>query len=340
MSVAPSAQDDRRLWDTLLGMLAAPAVLVAYDKGVFALLAEGAKTAAEICEAKQLASRPADAILAVLTSANLLSSTAGRFELTPLSKAYLLPQSPTFFGGFLEMLKAVYPVYSFESLKQVAASGAPVAGPPEGGDIFDLNSAQAQMAAGFTRAMHGMSVAPAQVWPTFIDLSRSKTLVDVGGGSGVHSIAAVSHWPELKGVIVDMPSVCNVAREFIAAAKVESRLTTHTADMWKDELPKGDVHFYGSVFHDWPLERCEVLAARSFAALPSGGRILLHEMLLNDDKSGPASVAAFSVSMLFGTQGRQYSALELTTLLRKVGFGSVEVKPTFGYWSVVSATKP
>jgi hypothetical protein len=41
-----------------------------------------------------------------------------------------------------------------------------------------------------------------------------------------------------------------------------------------------DAHFFSNVWHDWNEAQCANLAARSFKALPSGGRILLHEMLL------------------------------------------------------------
>jgi len=337
----PLVPDDRPLWDALLGLLVAPSLLVAHDKGVFGLLSNGARTAAEISENTGLAPRPMEAILAVLTSSKLVAALPeGRFELTPLARSYLLPTSPTYFGGFLALVTGAFPVYSYESLKQVAVSDAPNAAGDAGLDVFDVNSAHAQMAAGFTRAMHGMSVAPAQVWPNVVDLQNAKTLVDIGGGSGVHSIAALTRWPGLKGVILDMASVCDVAREFVANAKLEGRLAVQAGDMFKGPLPAGDVHFYGSVFHDWPAARCEALAQRSFDALPKGGRILLHEMLLNDTKSGPVAVAAFSVSMLFGTRGQQFTALELSQILKKAGFTEISVKPTFGYWSVVSGMKP
>lgn len=44
--------------------------------------------------------------------------------------------------------------------------------------------------------------------------------------------------------------------------------------------PRFDAHFFSNVWHDWNEEQCANLAARSFKALPSGGRILLHEMLM------------------------------------------------------------
>ena len=80
-------------------------------------------------------------------------------------------------------------------------------------------------------------------------------------------------------------------------------------------------------------------ARKSFDSLPVAGRIILHEMLFNDDLTGPFSVAAFNVAMLAGMPGQQYSGREITQILQEVGFTNIEVRPTFGYWSIVTGVK-
>jgi len=79
---------------------------------------------------------------------------------------------------------------------------------------------------------------------------------------------------------------------------VGDRISTHSVDLFTDPYPQADLHFYGMVFHDWPPERCGFLARKSFESLPPGGRIVLQEMLFNDDRTGPFAVAAFNVDML------------------------------------------
>jgi hypothetical protein len=105
-------------------------------------------------------------------------------------------------------------------------------------------------------------------------------------------------------------------------------------------FPPADLHFYSWIYHDWPHEKGQVLTHKSFASLESGGRILIHEMLCNDEKSGPLSAAADSIAMLLFTEGQQYSGRELSAMLVEGGFIDVEVRPTFGYWSIVTGRKP
>ena len=63
-------------------------------------------------------------------------------------------------------------------------------------------------------------------------------------------------------------------------------------------------------------------------------------MLFNDDRTGPFPVAAMNVTMLESMPGQQYSGREITQMLREAGFTNIEVKPTFGHWSIVMGVKP
>ena len=63
-------------------------------------------------------------------------------------------------------------------------------------------------------------------------------------------------------------------------------------------------------------------------------------MLFNRGRTGPFPVAAFNVTMLLWTEGEQYSGPEISSMLREAGFRSIAVKPTFGYWSIVTGVKP
>jgi hypothetical protein len=131
-----------------------------------------------------------------------------------------------------------------------------------------------------------------------------------------------------------------VATEFLQRHGLANRITTHGADMFRDAFPPADVHFYSNVFHDWPPDRARFLVAKSFDSLPAGGLIIIHEMLLNDDKTGPTSVAGFNIQMLAGMLGQQFSGPELRQMLEDAGFREVGWKRTFGDCCVVIGKKP
>ena len=141
---------------------------------------------------------------------------------------------------------------------------------------------------------------------------------------------------------MDLKEMTIEAQKFIDRAGMGRRIATAGVNMFTEEWPRGhDGHFFSNVFHDWSDETCRLLARRSYDALPSGGRIFLNEILMDDDYTGPFPAAAFSLLMLVGTLGKQYSLAEFREILGSAGFVDVAaVRTGGGYYSLVSARKP
>jgi methylase of polypeptide subunit release factors len=78
----------------------------------------------------------------------------------------------------------------------------------------------------FTHAMYGVSVGPAMALAKAFDFSKYQKLVDVGGGSGVYAIKIAQANPGISAMIVDLPSVCQVANEYIRRFNLQDRVKT------------------------------------------------------------------------------------------------------------------
>ncbi|AFZ56815.1 methyltransferase [Anabaena cylindrica FACHB-243] len=330
--------DERQLWDMISGNIGFGAFLVAYDLQLFPLLSEKPRTLTEVCELLKIHQRPAKALLAMSVSQGLLQIQDEFYALTAFAEDYLLPSSPTYLGDFLNLTVATASVYSFENIKQAVLSNSSQI--YSGEKLFQTHQEQSDLARVFTRAIHSRNLGPAQAWPEALDLSAHKLLLDIGGGSGVHAINAILKWPNLQALILDLAPVCEVAQEFIKNYSLQSRIKTQVSDMWSQPFSTADIHFYSDIYHDWPLEKCRFLTQKSFDSLEKGGRIIIHEMLYDDQKNNSAVVAAYDIAMLLWTEGQQYSGKELSTMLLDVGFIDIDVKPTFGYWSIVTGCKP
>ena len=331
--------DDRAVMDVHTEMYAYAAILAAHRLRLFPLLASGPQTMSDVCTALGIKPRPAEAILAASAGRGFVGCSDGTYSLTPLGEKYLLETSPTYFGFFWDLLIAnADNNLSFSSAERAVLTDAQQVVQDE--HVFHTLAEQADMARAFTRGMHSGSVAPGLAWPGTIDLSGAERMLDVGGGSGAHAIGAVARWPQLKAVVYDLPSVCEVAREFIAEAGLQDRIETLDGDMWADPFPEADLHFYSNVYHDWSHEKGTFLTRKSFESLPSGGRIVVHEILFDDDKAGPFAAAGYNIGMLiWSADGGQYSGRELSEMLAEAGFAQIEVKPTFGYNSIVTGIK-
>lgn len=330
--------DNNALWDIISGLVGYPAVLVSHQLKIFELLKVNPLSLQQVANALHIAERPAEAIINVNVALGLLVKINSTYALAPVAQQYLVEESPTYFGGLLDLVANNKFVTSTEHLKQAVISNSPQS--YGGDDVFDSHKQDIENAEAFTRAMHSISMAPALVWPYSVNLSQYHCLLDVGGGSGAHAIGALRQWPQLSAIVFDIKQVCEIAQDYIHRYGLGNRMRTHAGDLWKTPFPASDIHFYSQIFHDWPLEKCQFLAKKSFDSLETGGLILIHEVLYNEDKTGPFIAAASSVSMLVWTEGRQYSGQELIKLLCDVGFEDINVKPSLGYWSLVSARKP
>lgn len=337
-AISKPQSDDHAIWDLIFAFWGSPALLVAHDLKLFSLLGEKPRRLEEVCAALKIEARPASVLLEMLTAFGLVEARDGVFSLTPVSKEYLDEKSPISLGGYLDFLTANHKLWSVETLKNAVLKNSPQVGGNK--DVFSDPEVMKAFAKVFTRAMYAHSIGSALTWPEAVDLSDAKTLLDVGGGSGAQTVGVLLQWPHLKGIVLDTPPVTAEAAQYISRFPVSDRISTVAADMFKDPFPEADVHLYGDIWHDWPKEKGEFLAKKSYESLPAGGRIILREVLYNDERTGPVAAAAYSVDMLLVTMGGQYSRREMKSMLESAGFRDVQIGAAgAGYRSLITARK-
>jgi cyclopropane fatty-acyl-phospholipid synthase-like methyltransferase len=184
----------------------------------------------------------------------------------------------------------------------------------------------------------GRVLAPALA--AAVDCGTARRLLDIGGGSGVYAIALAERFGTLAATLLEAVPIDAIARRTIRAAGLEGRIAVVAADMFKTPWPgEHDVHLFSNVLHDWDEGDCRILLAMSAAALATDGCILIHDMLLDDDKAGPLWAAEYSVLLSTITQGRLYSAAEIGGWLTDLGFEIIEHAPTALGRSVLTARR-
>ncbi|MGK3966067.1 methyltransferase [Sorangium sp. So ce118] len=342
VSLEVPRSDDRLLRQLCLSIYHAPTVSAAIELDLFSLLDTAPATIEEIAAKVRLSPRAAEALLATLASLGLLVRHQGKFDLTELSRNYLLPTKPYYWGHMLRMLQEI-PV-SHTRILQALRKDQPVEGGGEGKaltEVWDAVDVPPERAALITRAMHSVSMSTAVGLAHQADLSGVHRLLDVAGGSGCFCIAFALRHPEVRFTVADLPAVGSVAQEYIAEYGLRDRIDVVGLDMFHDAWPSGhDAIFFANILHDWDRARCLHLLRRSFDALPAGGRVFIHEILLSNTQDGPLTAALLSINMIYLTQGKQFTAAELTSLLHESGFEDVTIKPVLSEYSLVSARKP
>lgn len=308
---------------------------------LFGRLATQPLSPGEIGSALGLAERAVVVLLTALRAFGLLETDAqGRLRPTPLANEHLLPGATFDVGdyvglaanspGVLEMVERLRTNRPAEHASGVAFIYR------EGTRSAMENEAAAKH---FTLALAGRAKNVAPVLAEKVSFSDANLLLDVAGGTGIYSIALLLKNPRLRAIVLDRPEVLKVAGEMAATFGVDDRLTLHAGDMFQDVLPEADVVLLSNVLHDWDVSDCQTLLARCATVLPPGGRLLIHDVLLNDAHDGPLAMALYSAALFTLTEGRLYSASEYQGWLREVGVEPVSVTPTLVHCSVLEGRK-
>lgn len=330
--------DDDPIRDLLGGALALPVVLVAHALGVFDALADRPRSAGDLARDLGLADRPTAAILEVCLATGLLArDAAGVHHLTDVGARALTDDSPVAYGAYLDLLREASAMTTVESVRDAMRTDRPQA---DRLGVHDRPGDPARTRL-LTEAMHDRGRLAAATWPSLVDLGDARTLLDLGGGSGIHAHAALRRWPDLRAVVLDRPEVCELAEAAAGAAGLADRLTVVAGD-YEDlttPLPEADVHLWSEVLHNRDPATCRSLLGRSHAELAPGGWALVHEMPL-DDGGGPLAVAAASVNMLLWTRtGRQHRRGDLLAWLGAAGFADVGHRPVVGHFELLTGRK-
>jgi ubiquinone/menaquinone biosynthesis C-methylase UbiE len=284
----------------------------------------------------------------LLASLDLIVPRQERFQLTDQGRLYLLKSSPFYWGHMMrvglnewQQSTLTAALRKKDSANAAGPEGTPrPAGTGRSVDGWAEGSISTERARTIAASMHSHSLLPAISAARNYDFTPVRRILDIGGGSGCFMIAIAQAHPGIRCTVLELPTMCEVAWGYIDDGGVTDRVDTVAVDMFRQPWPTGyDAVFFSNVWHDWNVRTCTWLAERAYRVLPAGGRIMLHEMLLDDDGAGPATAASFSMLMLLATQGQQFTFRELAMILESVGFTDVETRPTSAYYSLTTGQK-
>lgn len=314
-------------------------MFTAVQLGVFDALAKGPQKTGALAGELNLNEDALVRLLGACDMLGLVRRNHGTYENTPAANAYLTTSSSERMLGYIGYSDVVL-WQMWDHLPDAIREGTHRWKQTYGSDgpIFSHFYRTDEARREFLMGMHGYGRISSPQVVNAVDLSRFKTFVDLGGATGHLALAACRRWPNLNGVVFDLPEVLKITAEFVNPAR--DRVTMAGGDFFVDNLPKGDVYALSRILHDWTEEKILKLLSRIYDALPPGGGIFIGEKVLHEDKAGPEWAVLQSLNMLVCTEGKERTVGEYETLLSKVGFTEVTVYRTPSPLDVVFAEKP
>ena len=291
--------------------------------------------------------RPAIVLFTALRAFGLMTKGADdRFSLTEMARQHLVPGADFDVGDYVGLAANSPGVLEMvERLKTNRPAGTDDEGQSGAAFIYrdGIKSAMEQqdLARHFTLALAGRAKNVAPFLAEQLSLDGTSKILDVGGGTGIYSIALLQKNAELRAVVLDRPEVLKVASEMADQYGVANRLELLAGDMFADELPSDcDVILLSNILHDWDLPECRTLIQRCTDALAPEGQLVIHDVFLNDELDGPLPIALYSAALFTLTEGRAYSAAEYRQWLADASLDvSDEIVPTLIHCGALTGTK-
>lgn len=286
----------------------------AIDLQLFTHVANGSDTEARLAIALGIPPLQVERLVTAALAMKLLETDGATLRNAPDTARFLVKGKPGYAADWLIFTRGDVPNWFrlTEFLKE------PIR--PSTLGLFETQTVE--QARQYHAATYSIGTGAARRFVRSVDLSKRRKMLDLGGGTGAYSITAVQTHPHLRAVVLDLPPVTEVTKEYISKAGVEDRVTVLPGDFTRTPFPDDvDVVLMAS---NLPLYNEAVIGdivRKAYRALLPGGEFHLLGEMLDDDRSGPIDAAMWGVNeALSRSEGKCHTISQCVGYLKDAGF--------------------
>lgn len=207
-----------------------------------------------------------------------------------------------------------------------------------GKPIFDDLAEQPEKAKIFDEAMTGIHGRETSAILDAYDFSGIKVLADIGGGNGSKITAILQAYPQLQGILFDLPHVVERASANIANAGLTSRCQLIGGDFFRAVPAGADAYAMRHIVHDWNDERSLTILRNCHAVMQPGNKLLLVESVIPPGND-PCFGKLLDLTMMLIPGGKERTEDEYRELYDQAGFELTRVVPTRSDVSVIEGVR-
>jgi hypothetical protein len=150
-----------------------------------------------------------------------------------------------------------------------------------------------------------------------------ETILDLGGGAGTYAAAFLDASLDARATIVDFADAIAIARDHLA--RFGDRVTFIEGDARVVDVGRDyDIVVLANLLHLHGPSACTELCAVAARAVRRGGLVLVKDLRLDDDRTGPIEGLLFALNMAVYTDaGDVYTAAQIGAWLRDAGLDDI-----------------
>jgi cyclopropane fatty-acyl-phospholipid synthase-like methyltransferase len=292
-------------------------ILAANEFNLFTVLSEKQLRADEAAEKIYVDARALAIIMDALTAMGFLVKENDFYCNSEAAERFLVKGKPDYKGDLLKFMNGSWKHWG--NLEETIKTGSADL------EVDFLNQSQREHNQVYIRAMDNIGQERAERVARKLDLTNVKKMLDIAGGAATYSIAFARESPQWTSVILDLPLTLEVALENIEKTGLRNRISTRAESYWDAVYePEFDLVLISQVIHGLSYSQCADLVKRAVKALAPGGRMIIHDSILSEDRISPYFAALFSAYMLATTeQGQCYTFNEVRKWMEGAGLDSI-----------------
>jgi SAM-dependent methyltransferase len=311
--VSEASPDLERLLALVRGFRSTQVVYVIAKLRLADHLAEGPLTAEELASRVDVDPENLGRVLRLAAFYGLVTELAeGQFELTPLAQPLRGDVDDSIAANAVMLGQEHYRAWA--SLLHSVRSGESAFQHVYGIPMFDYLAQHADAQADFDAAMGVGTEVVLKSMVDVYDFSKSRVIVDVGGGNGSVSAMILKRNPAMEAVVYDQPQVLEAAERYLSEAGVRARCRLVPGNFFESVPQGGDIYFLSNIVHDWDDERALRILRNCRAAMTPAAAVLLLETIL-PEHGHPSEAAMGDVNMMVMLTGRERTAAQYRKLL-------------------------
>lgn len=318
------------------GFWVSQALYVAAKLGVADLLSDTPKTSLALAKAAGVHPQALHRLLRALASVGVFAEDEqARFSNTPLSEC-IRTTTPGSLRPFVVMQGEPESWLPWGRLLYSVTTGATAFEHVFGTPQFPYLAEHPEAARVFDEAMTSRSAVEIEDVLRSYDFSGSSSFVDIGGGQGALLRAILNAYPDVKGVLFELPHVIERACRSLSEHTGSQRCRLEAGDFF-ETIPGGfDVYLLKKIIHDWNDEQAIRILKNCRRAMAPHARLLLIELVVPTGND-PSFAKLLDLLMMIWPGGRERTVAEYRQILETADLRLMRTVPTQGLVSIIEA---
>ena len=343
-----------RYWLLLLNRRLFPANVVLYEHFQYFWLLPCLRVAAELDIAGIINDRPLEItklaektgadqeylfrILRALTSNGIFKLRKdGKYTNSPMSRAMVDGNGSLRFMIMQHL--GSFNWSAFNELPYSVRTGEDAVQKVYGKRIYDYLSENRGESELFDRSMTNLAELSIEPVLSAYDFSKQGTIADIGGGEGLLLSAILYVNPKVRGILYDLPEGLSSAKTILKKYNVTDRVEITPGDFFESAPSGATIYLLKNIIHNWSDEDCIRILKNIKEVLPENGKILIIEMMIEEDNKPSFGKLIDIQMMVIMNKGKERTRQEYKALLTKAGLKINRIIPTISPLSLIEATR-